>query len=112
MTSVSGLHDMQMNNKTVPLWRPLPLLLMVIFLPLAVAEPPGKAPADNPLSSEPARQASTGSQLQTPAIQVPATPASPAQRMPLERGPTDKQPGFTPTEKIGADVAVSFPVDI
>lgn len=107
---------MQMSKKLLPVCWSWPLLVTVVFLPLAVAAPPGKDVVEKPPTNESTRQAPIKSQSQTPALQVPATQASsaqtPPQPTPPKRGPTDKQPGFMPTEKIGADAAVSFPVDI
>lgn len=102
---------MQMNSKPRFHWLSWPLLLAVIFLPLAMAAPPNKEPAESPSAGEPAKHVTIESQLPTPVMQLPPTP-TPSQPVPLKRGPTKNQPGFTPTEKIGADAAVSFPVDI
>ncbi len=107
---------MQMSKKILPVCWSWPLLVTVVFLPLAVAAPSAEEVVENPPTNEAARRAPIESQPQTPALQVPATQVpsaqTPLQPMPPKRGPTDKQPGFMPTEKIGADAAVSFPVDI
>ncbi|MFV1972175.1 MAG: hypothetical protein ACC648_00530 [Thiohalobacterales bacterium] len=67
------------------------VLLAAVFIPCAGADPV------------------TGQQPQAPPVTEPAerkVPAGPAQQPPAPA------PTFTPSEQIGADSAVSFPVDI
>lgn len=104
---------MWMNKKKSLRWLYWPLLFTVIFLPLALAEPSAEDPPQKQPATEPA---STEIQTQTPAAQVPATqiPLQQTSSMPMppKQGTAGKLSGFTPTEEIAADSAVSFPVDI
>lgn len=99
---------MRMNKQKSPLWLYLPLLLAVVLLPPVLAQTPAEDAQKPPPATEPARQTSTEGEPQTPLKPVPAKPV-PAKPVVPKQGP---QPGFTPTEKITADSAVSFPIDI
>lgn len=67
------------------------VLLAVVFIPCAVADPvTGEQPQDPPVTEPAERKVPAGTAKQPPA------PA----------------PTFTPSEQIEADSAVSFPVDI
>ncbi len=93
---------MPMNRKKSLLRQVWPLLLVTAFLQLALAEPPAGDPA-KAAASEPAVNAE---QPDNAVTQPVAKPVSPKQVRAV------KQSNFKPTEKIGADAAVSFPVDI
>ena len=71
---------------------PVLILLMLLIAALAASAPPASAP-----------------QAQTPPASAPASPRAGV-------GDEQKSPApaatFTPSERIGADSAVSFPVDI
>lgn len=67
------------------------VLLAAVFIPCAVADPvTGDQPSDPPETEKSERKAPAGTAQQPPA----------------------PKPTFTPSEQIGADSAVSFPVDI
>jgi len=67
------------------------VLLAAVFIPCAVADPvTGEQPRDPPVTEPAEREA----------------PAAPAKKS------SAPKPTFTPSEQIGADSAVSFPVDI
>ncbi len=104
---------MRMSKKKRLFLRYWPLLFSIIFLPLAGAEPPAKEPVQQLPATGPA---ATENQVQVPAVRAAAaqTPPKtlPVQPVSSKQASAGKQSGFTPTEKIGADSAVSFPVDI
>jgi hypothetical protein len=91
MTSASGLHVMRINKKPSRIRLCWLVLLPAAFIPCAVADPVA------------------GQQPQAPPVTEPAerkVPAGTAEKPPAPA------PTFTPSEQIGADSAVSFPVDI
>ena len=108
----SGLHDMQIKLRPLAEKRKKALtaiaVFAVAFLPLvfvwAQDEPVAEKP---PVSITTARQTSTQEQANTASASgaVANPPASSTQTAkPVKQ--------FKPTDKIGADSAVSFPVDI
>jgi len=100
-----------MNKQKLPLRLYGLILATVFFLPLSMADPAGD-PAEPQPASEPTLQTSTDeTQVQNSANQVPVKQV-PAKQRPAKQVPIDKTAGFKPTEKIGADSSVSFPVDI
>ncbi|MDX2417822.1 MAG: hypothetical protein QNK19_10220 [Xanthomonadales bacterium] len=87
----------------------LPLLLAAVSIPVIAAGPENQTSTANqtPVPSEEASQAPPEADTATPDTQQAAektSPASGAAVTPLKE--------FKPTEKIDADSAVSFPIDI
>ena len=106
-TLASGLHDMQMNKhkhlRSLLLALPVLALLAATLLPVVLAQTQDEPPAQTPVVPAATNEPEKPSAEEIDSSQQAVDPKSTASK-PLKP--------FNPTEKIQADSAVAFPVDI